>query len=619
MRVSWAPALGANRSGDAVEFRVFAPDAHQVTLQLDGRDDVAMTPAGDGRFSCDVPDVATGQRYAYVVDGQGPWPDPWSRSQPDGVHDASAVVDPATYTWQDAGWTGIPRKHLVIYEVHVGTFTPEGTFEAATARLPWLRDLGVTAIELMPVAAFPGTRNWGYDGAALFAPAATYGTPDDLRRLVDTAHALGLAVLQDVVYNHLGPDGAYLAAFVPSILTSRHTSSWGKGIDLDGPESAWVRRTFLDNALHWLVEYHMDGLRLDATHALVDHGPEHWLAALARETRALLGTDRYVHLIAEDDRNLARLVQDPAQDGYGLDGVWADDFHHVVRRRVAGDRAAYYQDYEGTTRELATVLGQGWLYTGQVSAYRGAPRGGPATDVPLPACVICIQNHDQIGNRAFGERLHHQVDHHTWLAVSTLLLMAPETPLLFMGQEWSASTPFLYFTDHAEPLGQMVSQGRRDEFKAFPAFSAPDAREAIPDPQARQTFDISVLDWREVDGPMHAHTVNAYRRLLEIRRALLFDAARSPGEVRAEAIDADTLQLEQPTTGGGRMLLVVTFARGPVAVDVPADLDEAWQMIFDSRAGEPDAAVWPVSESGPRTLTLAGPGAVVLHAAGGRQ
>lgn len=619
MRAAWTPSLGANRSGDTVEFRVFAPEAQQVTLQLHGRGDVEMTPEGDGCFSYRAAGVAPGQRYSYALDGQGSWPDPWSRSQPDGVHGPSAVVDPTSFAWHDADWKGRRREHLVIYELHVGTFTPEGTFAAAAERLPWLRDLGVTAVELMPVAAFPGGRNWGYDSAALFAPTAAYGTADDLRRFVDTAHALGLAVLQDVVYNHLGPDGAYLAAFVPRILTDRHRSSWGKGIDLDGPESAYVRRSLLDNALHWLVEYHMDGLRIDATHALVDESPSHLLAELTREVRSLLGDGPLVHLIAEDDRNLARLVQPLERGGYGLDGLWADDFHHIVRRRVAGDREAYYQDFEGTTEELARVLRQGWLYTGQTSPYRGKPRGEPPTEVPLPACVICIQNHDQVGNRAFGDRLHHQIDPETWLTVSALLLMAPETPLLFMGQEWAASTPFLFFTDHDEPLGSAVTEGRRDEFRAFSAFDADTAREAIPDPQGDETFRTSVLRWDEVEEGFHARCVRVYRQLLDLRRALLFDAPRTSDDVRTAAPDNDTLLLEQGIADGGRMLVVVSLARGPVQVDVSRFADASWQLLFDSRAGEAGAAAWPPPPDAPASLALTGPSTVVLRSPGGRQ
>jgi maltooligosyltrehalose trehalohydrolase len=612
MRVSWSPLLGANRTGSAVCYRVYAPDAHEVVLHLEGRGDRRMTAEAHGVFAHTEPEAEAGQRYSYTVDGKGPWPDPWSRWQPEGVHGPSAVVDPTAYVWEDGNWTGHPRAHLVIYELHVGTFTPEGTFAAAADRLPWLRDLGVTAVELLPVAAFPGKRNWGYDGAALFAPSEQYGTPDDLRRFVDTAHALGLSVLLDVVYNHLGPDGAYLAAFVPPVLTGRHPSAWGKGIDLDGPDSALVRRTFLDNALHWLVEYHMDGLRLDATHAIIDESDEHWLAMLPREAHALLGAGRPLHFIAEDDRNLSTLLLPRDAGGYGLDGVWADDFHHVVRRRVAGDCEAYYQDYAGTMEELATVLRQGWLYTGQPSAYRQRARGGPAEGVPLPACVVCLQNHDQVGNRAFGERLHHQIDQQTWLAISTVLLMAPETPMIFMGQEWSASSPFLFFTDHQEALGRQVTHGRRAEFKAFSAFDAAATRAAIPDPQARHTWHASVLDWDETGRHAHARTAEAYRRLLVLRRALLFDAPREREQVSVDVPDNDTLLLRQPAADGAPVLVVLSLARGRVAIDLSAHDDVAWRLEFDSRNGQDGAAAFERDTRGV-TLVHEAPMAVVLR------
>ncbi len=618
MRVPWSPRLGANRAGSAVQFRVAAPAARAVTLHLDGVGERRMLAEAGGVFAHTEARVSAGQRYTYTVDGQGPWPDPWSRWQPEGVHGPSVVMDPSSYAWNDDGWTGVSRRHLVIYELHVGAFTPEGTFASAMARLPALRDLGVTAVELLPVAAFPGRRNWGYDGAALFAPSEQYGTPDHLRAFVDAAHALGLAVLQDVVYNHLGPDGAYLAAFIPQVLTARHPSSWGLGIDLDGPDSGPVRRTFLDNALHWLIEYHMDGLRLDATHALIDESDEHWLAALSREVHETLGASRPVHLIAEDDRNLSTLVRQRDQGGYGLDGVWADDFHHVARRRVAGDHEAYFQDFAGTTAELATILQQGWLFTGQYSSYHDEPRGGPTDGIALDRCVICLQNHDQIGNRASGGRLHHEIDPDTWLAISTLLLMAPETPLLFMGQEWSASTPFLFFTDHADPLGRLVTRGRRAEFEAFSAFDAGDSPLAIPDPQAVETFETSVLDWDEAARPGHARPLDAYRTLLGLRRDLVFDAPRTPDAVRADAPDNDTLLCRQPAADGEPLLVVVSLTRGRVAVDLSTHDDRSWKVVFDSR-GAPESVARLEQRDGRTTVVHEAPFAVVLRPVAGGQ
>lgn len=616
MTTDWTPTLGAQPRSDHTRFAVYAPEAQTVVLCLDDRHEHALTRDDRGVFKRRVEGVGAGTRYTYRLDDHDPWPDPWSRWQPQGVHGPSQVIDPRAFAWHDEAWRGVSREHLVFYELHVGTFTTEGTFAAAAARLPWLRDLGVTAVELMPVAAFPGTRNWGYDGAALFAPSERYGHPDDLRRLVDEAHGLGLAVFLDVVYNHLGPDGAYLAAFVPHVLTDRHPSPWGRGIDLDGPDSALIRRTFVDNALHWIVEYHLDGLRLDATHALTDEGPEHVLAQMAREVAAIVPPGRHVHLFAEDERNLARLVEPPGMNGYGLDGLWADDFHHAVRRRVAGDSEGYYQDYAGTTDEIVTALNTGWIYQGLYSVHRKGARGGPSDGVPLPACVICIQNHDQIGNRAFGERLHHQVDIETWLALSTLLLTAPATPLLFMGQEWAARSPFLFFTHHEPGLGRLVTAGRRSEFNAFAAFSDPAVRERIPDPQDDATWRSSVLDWSERHDEPHTRCATAYRQLLALRRTLLFDAPRDRAHVCAEAPDANTIVLRQTASDGTPLVTLVSLARGPVQMAIPTtDLDAPWDVRFDTRGGRTSHARMERSPDGGAVVTAEAPCAVVLGAA----
>ncbi|HXH06040.1 MAG TPA: malto-oligosyltrehalose trehalohydrolase, partial [Vicinamibacterales bacterium] len=522
-RAGWAPFFGAVPVDGGARFRVWAPGARAVTVVVEtgaaaGEHALAREP--DDTFTAVVGGARPGDRYRLRRDGGPPMPDPASRFQPEGVHGPSEIVDPAAFEWHDTDWPGVAAGDLVLYELHVGTFTPEGTFAAAAARLPYLRDLGVTAIELMPVADFPGRRNWGYDPAALFAPARCYGPPDDLRRLVDTAHALGLAVHLDVVYNHLGPDGAYLAAFSPPFFTDRHRSPWGAGVNLDGPGSAMVRRFLIENALHWLHEYHIDGLRLDATHALADDGPRHFLAELASAVHAA-ARGRPALVIAEDSRNLAVLVREPDEGGWGLDGVWADDFHHVVRVMLAGDRDGYYADYEGTTAELAATLRDGWLYQGRMSRYLGAPRGSDPRGVPKRKFVIAIQNHDQVGNRAFGDRLHHAIDPAAYRAASALLLLAPETPLLFMGQEWAATTPFLYFTDHGPELGARVSAGRRREFARFAAFRDERARARIPDPQAESTFLASRLRWEEPERPPHGAVLRLYRRLLALRRELL--------------------------------------------------------------------------------------------------
>jgi len=512
-----------------------------------------LAPLGDGTFTGTLETVTAGDLYMYLLDGDGPYPDPCSRFQPDGVHGPSAVVDPAAFEWSDRDWRGVPLERAVIYELHAGTFTPAGTFAGVTERLPDLADLGVTVVELMPVADFPGSRNWGYDGVSLFAPSRQYGTPDDLRRLVDAAHGLGLAVLLDVVYNHFGPDGAYSTVFSPFYRSSRHQSPWGAAINFDGEQSGPVRAFCIENALHWLHEYHVDGLRLDATHWLMDESTPHFVAELAARVRESV-TSRTVLLVAEDDRNLATIVRPPAEGGWGLNAVWADDFHHHVRRRAAGDRDGYYQDFSGSMADLATTLRHGWFYCGQHSAYAGAPRGTSPAGVPLERMIVCLQNHDQIGNRPFGRRLHHQIDPALFRALSALLLFAPETPLLFMGQEWAASTPFLFFTDHHPELGRLVTEGRRREFSRFEGFAHGETRARIPDPQAVATFEASRLIWNERARPPHAGVLELYRALLRLRRT---EKALQPG-ARFDVMELDDsgLALARGDTPGDAMLLV---------------------------------------------------------------
>jgi maltooligosyltrehalose trehalohydrolase len=559
------PRLGAlplERGG--VRFRVWAPAARDLTLVLDtgaAAGTRLMPRDDDGVHDLIVEGVQPGDRYRYRLDGGNPRPDPASRFQPDGVHGPSQVIDPHAFRWKEDRWRGRAATDLVIYELHVGTFTPEGTFDGARARLRALRDLGVTAVELMPVADFAGRRNWGYDGVCPFAPSRAYGRPDDLRRLVDEAHGLGLSVLLDVVYNHLGPEGAYLPEFNPGYFTDRHETPWGRAINVDGPGASMVRRFIVENAVHWIQEYRVDGLRLDATHAIVDDSEVHILAELAAAARAAAAYPVLIH--AEDSRNLASIVEDPATGGWGLDGVWADDFHHVVRRLLAGDSHGYYADFAGTTAELARTLEEGWLFTGQFSPDMGAHRGTPASHLPMLRSVICIQNHDQIGNRAAGDRLHHAITPEQWRAASTLLLTAPMTPLLFMGQEWAAGTPFHYFTDLEPGLGQLVTDGRRREFADFPEFSDPAARERIPDPQAEATFERSRLDWAEREAPGHAEVLTLYTRLLALRLEYPALGASLEPRGRAFAPDGDTVVLQR-----GEGFWIVARLRGCGPVDV---------------------------------------------------
>ena len=518
-----APYFGAIPGESGVRFRLMIgagklqalPRVDLILHSGEARGVHEATPSRAGVFEARVASAKPGDEYSYRLNGGELRPDPASRFQPHGVHGPSEIIDPRAFAWRDRGWTGRPASEHVVYELHVGTFTREGTFAAARRYLPRLRDLGVSMIEMMPLADFAGERNWGYDGVCLFAPARVYGRPDDLRAFVDEAHDLGLGVMLDVVYNHLGPEGAYLPEFFPHYFTKQHATPWGDAINLDGPASDVVRMFIIDNARHWIQEYHLDGLRFDATHALIDDSPVHVLAELAERVRSSVAWPLALH--AEDHRNLAAIVEPPETGGWGLDAVWADDFHHAVRRLVAGDSYGYYQDYSGTTEELARTIRQGWLYTGQQSQHMKCRRGTDAARVPMRASVVCLQNHDQVGNRACGDRLHHRINAASWRSASVLLLTSPSTPLLFMGQEWSASTPFLYFTDLGQELGRAVTEGRRREFKDFPEFANGEDASCIPDPQAPETYEQSKLQWEECSASPYAFHLALYRELLRLR------------------------------------------------------------------------------------------------------
>jgi maltooligosyltrehalose trehalohydrolase len=596
------PTLGAVYENSTTTFRVWAPEHHRVELVLDAA--AAARPLAAepcGYWSATFDDAPPGTLYRYRLNGRHDqvFPDPASRFQPDGVHGPSQVVDPSGFEWTDDGFRAPGLDRLTFYELHVGTFTPEGTFAGVAGRLPYLADLGVTAIELMPVADFPGARNWGYDGVALFAPARCYGDPDALRTLVDAAHRHGLAVFLDVVYNHFGPDGAYANVFSPHYFTDRHRSPWGRGVNLDGPHSREVRRFFIENALHWTREYHVDGLRLDATHALQDDGPVHFLSELTSTVRAQAG--RPVVFVAEDHRNRADLIRPVQVGGEGVDAVWADDFHHEVRVHTAGDREGYYRDYTGTTTDLATTLRQGWFFTGQHSEYLQGPRGSAPVELAPPQFVLCIQNHDQIGNRADGRRLHHEVDAATYRAITTLLLMARQTPLLFMGQEWAASSPFLYFTDHQEELGRRVTEGRREEFSAFAAFADPARRATIPDPQDPSTFERSRLSWQELEREPHASMRRLYRRLLHLRTPRRRHTAHALGG-HALLLAVDDLTAVVRLSGAGD---VEVPGAGPTWRDVVMTTEDADVTI--------DPQPIQVETASPFRVRFARPGAIVFH------
>lgn len=558
------PEAGAWLEGARARFRVWAPEHERlevVSYDEDGRSERGSSPARKGEggfFEAEVP--ARGRvLYKLRVDGAGPFPDPLSSSQPFGVHGPSEVIA-HDHPWTDGGWRGVALEDLVVYELHVGTATADGTFDALIPRLDAIRRLGATAIELLPIASFPGARNWGYDGVSLRAPAAVYGGPEGLRRLVDAAHARGLAVLVDAVYNHLGPDGNYLRCYSRGYFTDRHTTPWGDAIDYGADP---VRELVIGSAEVWIRDYHADGLRLDATHAIADDRDPHVLRALAERCRAA-APGRRVLVIAEDDRNDARLLLPASRGGLGLDAVWADDLHHVLRRAFAGDAEGYYEDYAGSAAEIAGTLRRGWLYEGQPSKHRGgAPRGTPAAGLEPPSFVHCIQNHDQVGNRALGDRLIESVSAEAYRAMTAILLLSPYTPLLFMGQEWGARTPFQYFTDHHPELGRLVTEGRRAEFKAWTAFAA----EAVPDPQAVETFERSRLDWSERERRPHAEMLAWYEELLRLRASHPCLRRADRDHFAVEALGDEGLLLER--RAGGRSLLVILGVRGRVTRDLP--------------------------------------------------
>ena len=540
-----------------MRFEVWAPAAETVTLHVDGTDVEAS--ATDGGWWVADADAGPGSRYGWRIDGADPLPDPRSRHQPDGVHGLSAVDDD-DHPWTDAAWHGFHLPGSVLYELHVGTFTEAGTFDGVIERLPHLVDLGVDAIELLPVAAFPGEHGWGYDGVDLFAAHEPYGGPAGLRRLVDAAHAAGVGVVLDVVYNHLGPDGNHLGSFGPYFSEQHHTN-WGAAVNLDGPGSDEVRRFFVDNALMWLRDFHIDGLRIDAVHALIDDSAVHLLEQLAAEVRRLSGhLRRPCWLIAESDRNDPRYVLPVAAGGMGLDASWADEWHHAMHAVLTGERSGYYEDF-GELHQLARALRQAWVYAGDWSPHRRRHHGRSPAGLPGHAFVVSVQNHDQIGNRATGDRIGASVSDGRLKVAAALMLLGPFTPMLFQGEEWNSSSPFRYFTDHQDPdLGKAVSDGRRSEFSSFGWDP-----EEVPDPQDPATHRASVLAWSELDEPEHADLLQWYRDCIALRRRF---PELTDGRWTDQLVDHD------PDHGWvsvrrGRVLTIAHLGTEPLVAPVP--------------------------------------------------
>jgi maltooligosyltrehalose trehalohydrolase len=520
--------FGANIENDAVRFQLWAPSQQRVLLKLDNETPVLMDRKEDGKHQYLSQTAKAGTLYKYVLEDGSEVPDPASRYQPADVHGPSEVIDPHAYVWNDGRWKGRPWEESVIYELHIGAFTQEGTFCSAIERLDYLAELGVTVLELLPVADFPGDRNWGYDGVLLFAPDSSYGRPEDLKALIDAAHARKMMVFLDVVYNHFGPDGNYLSAYAP-IFTEHHRTPWGAAVNFDDDGSKRVRELVIENAEYWVSEFHFDGLRLDAVHAIKDDSRVHILDELASRVRSA-ARYRQVHLLLENEENEASPLERAHGRPIYYTAQWNDDVHHVLHAAATGETSGYYGDYIGNTERLGRALAQGFAFQGELMKSRGSPRGEPSGHLPPTAFVSFIQNHDQVGNRAFGDRLTSFAPAEAVRAVISIYLLLPQIPMLFMGEEFGAAQPFPFFAQFEPELADAVREGRRAEFASFPEFADSHKRETIPDPTSEQTFRSAKLNWNDAAQGDHAEWLELYRKLLSIRQQEIVPRLRNIGE-----------------------------------------------------------------------------------------
>jgi malto-oligosyltrehalose trehalohydrolase/4-alpha-glucanotransferase len=596
--------FGAELQADGkVRFRLWAPPHREIEIELDG-EARAMQPAGEGWHELVTDRARAGTRYRFVLPDGLRVPDPASRYQPEDVHGPSEVVDPGAYLWRDAGWRGRPWEEAVIYELHIGAFTPAGTFRAAIGRLDHLVALGVTTIEIMPIGDFPGRRNWGYDGVLPYAPDSSYGRSDDLKALVEAAHARGLMVLLDVVYNHFGPEGAYIHPIARQTFTDRRKTPWGAAINFDGPESGPVREFVIHNALYWLEEFHFDGLRLDAVHAILDDSPKHLLEELAERVR-VAAPDRHIHLILENEENRAkRLARAENGEPRWYTAQWNDDVHHALHVAASGETKGYYADYKGDTEKLGRALAEGFAFQGELMPYRGRPRGEPSANLPPTAFVAFIQNHDQVGNRAFGDRVTDFASTPAVGAIAAVYLLLPQIPMLFMGEEWGAAQPFPFFCDFGPDLANAVRKGRRDEFARFPEFQDPKTRERIPDSMAEETFASAKLGWDDIARAPHAGWLDWYRRVLATRHAEIVPVLAAIREAgRYEVLGEGAVIVRWQLGGGGALVLAANLAGTPAPGFPPGSDRVLWREGEASADGTfgPWTVRWSVDED-PRAL-----------------
>lgn len=577
--------------GGRVCFRLWAPGAKQVELNLQGslfESSLPMESEADGWFSITTAFAAAGSHYQYCIDGKHWVPDPASRYQAYDVNGPSVVIDPKAWQWKDQDWKGLPWERLVFYQVHVGTFSAEGTFAGLKKRLDYLVDLGITAIQLMPIADFPGRYNWGYDGVLPFAPDSTYGTPDELKDLIATAHTKGLMVFNDVVYNHFGPEGNYLALYAPAFFTRCYHTPWGDAIDFDPAHNNWVRQFFIHNALYWLEEYHFDGLRLDAVHAIFDESSPDFLQELAKTVRQGPGRDRQIYLVLENDNNASHYLRHKhsAPQCY-FDAQWNDDLHHALHVLLTKETSGYYQDYAyQALQHLGRCLTQGFAFQGESSVYRGGKsRGEYSADLPLTAFIAFLQNHDQIGNRAMGERVSCLCSSEALRAVTTLLLLIPSPPLLFMGQEWACDQPFNYFVDFSAELGEQVKQGRLEEFCKFSAFADAAMQQEIPPPNASSTFEAAKLAWGELNQTLHQEWLKFHRELLQLRQRCICNRLNGmeTGQAQYRVWDERAISVKWRLGDGSTLILAANLSHDRVNIET-IEHDE---LLFASDARAP--------------------------------
>lgn len=572
--------------GGGVHFRVWAPQRHRVEVVFEGTPrSVRLQPEENGYFSAFVPDAAAGAIYRFRLDeDRDCYPDPASRFQPEGPHGPSEVIDPSAFRWTDGDWSGVGLRGQVIYELHIGTFTMPGTWEAAAGQLAELADLGVTVIEVMPVADFAGHFGWGYDGVNLYAPTRLYGRPDDFRSFIDQAHAVGIGVILDVVYNHFGPEGNYLGKFAAGYFTDRYKNDWGQAINFDGPGSGPVREYFIANAGYWIEEFHLDGLRLDATQQIFDSSTEHLLTAVGHEVHKR-ARGRATFLVAENEPQDVRLVRPEDAGGMGLDALWNDDYHHSAVVALTGQKEAYYTDYRGTAQEFISTIKYGFLFQGQRYQWQKQRRGTASLDVEPARFVLYLENHDQVANSARGLRLHQRSSPGELRALTALTLLAPGTPMLFMGQEFAASSPFLFFADHAEDLARLTREGRAEFLKQFPSLAAYEEKATLADPSSHGTFEKCKLDFTERQG--HAEAYALHRDLLRLRRMdPIFSAQRSRG-VDGAVLSTNAFVLRYFSQVSGDRLLLVNLGCDLLLSPAPEPLlappgDARWELIWSS-------------------------------------